>query len=199
MMRSPIFAFGFALCTGLVLTGCTSSSTEFMGDTSKFAVDAKYDGALVYRHPSKATKDYSKVWLDTMEVRFVNPADASEIDPNARQEFIDFWRSEVEKHLVTDRNFTLAKSAGQGTLRLRLALTGVRPAKQGQLFTATAMPGRMDIGSATMEAEAIDSQTGERIFALIDQSATHRPVAANQLEYAKNMIKEWTDRLFKAH
>ncbi len=198
MMRTRIHAFVFALYAGLVLTGCASSSTAFMGDTGKFTADPRHDGALVYRHPGKAVKDYSKVWLDSMEVRFANPSDAGEVDPKAMQEFIAFWRSEVEKHLVTDRNFTLVQAAGPGTLRLRLALTGIRPARQGQLFTATVMPGRLDIGSATMEAEALDSQTGERIFALIDQSATQRPVAADQLEYAKSTIKEWTDRLFKA-
>ncbi len=77
-----------------------------------------------------------------------------------------------------------------------MALTGIRPAKQSQLFTATVLPGRMDIGTATFEAAALDSKTRERIFAIIDQSATHRPTGANELEYAKGAIKEWTDRLF---
>lgn len=189
-----------ALITATVvgMAGCSSASTDFLGDTSKLAADPKFDGALVYRHPTKTAKDYPKVWLETTQVRFANPSDANEADPKATQEFIDFWRSEIERHLVTGRNFTLVKEAGPGTLRFRLAITGVQPAKAGQLFTATAMPGRLDLGTATLEAEALDSQNGERIFALIDQSATRRPTNANRLEYAKATIKEWTDRLFAA-
>lgn len=79
-----------------------------MGDTSKFAVDSKFGGALVYRHPTKPAKDYPKVWLDSAEVLFANPSSTGDAYPKELQEFIAFWRGEVEKHLA-GRNFTRAQ------------------------------------------------------------------------------------------
>ena len=148
MTISLVSRLGLVIAFVVAAGGCGSApSSSFLGDTSRFGADPRLEHALVYRHPSRSARDFRKVWLDTIEVQFANPSDAKEVDVAGMKEFIAFWRRETEAQLKVTHE--LASSPGEGTLRMRMALTRVLPAKPGQMFTPITTPTRLDLATAT--------------------------------------------------
>ena len=99
------------------------------------------------------------------------------------------------------QHLTLASQPGLDTLRLRVALTQAQGAKVG-LRTATTVIPQMrllgtvgglaadtasTVGSATIEMEAQDSVTGERLAAAVDERA------GTKVLFAKRAYTEWGD------
>ena len=195
MALSRFLRIALIAAATLSAAGCGSTpDSSYLGDTSRFKPDAKLGNALSDRHPTRSPRDFKKVWLDNMEVLFANSAEAREVDAASLKEFIAFWRSETESHLKASHE--LATGPGEGTLKLRMALTHVHPAKSGQMITPITSPTRVDLATATLEAEAVDSVSGERILAVIDRNAGHRAAGEDRLSYSKKTIKAWMDRLF---
>jgi len=73
------------------------------------------------------------------------------------------------------------------------------------IHPATKLSG-LGLGGASMEAEALDSQTGERVFAVVDTRQGKRMsigAGLSEFGHAKQVIEHWVERFVsrvdKAH
>ncbi len=91
-------------------------------------------------------------------------------------------------------------------MRLRAALTDIKKTKPAMNISPGTKLSGIGLGGASMEAEALDSQTGERVFVVVDaRPGTLLAIAPglDPLGHAKQVIRYWikrfVNRIDKAH
>jgi hypothetical protein len=186
-----------ALATALAVTGCAPKSgfSGFLGDYSQLARDPFLDNSLAYTNPSKDLKQYTKFILEPFVVHFAPDADGTAIDPGDLKMLADYWRDETVKAL--SRHYTVVTEPGPGVLRLRAAITGIK--KNVSLASVRSITRAPDIGlgGASMEAEALDALTGERVAAVVDsRSGSALGITGQRQMYddAKEIMRLWVER-----
>lgn len=184
-----------------VLAGCQSSKTAysgFLGDYSGFRASAEVKGALVYTHPTLTLKSYDKFMIDPVIVHFAPNAKGTAMDPAKVKKLTDYVREQLSNGL--SKRYQVVTSPGPGVLRLRVALTDIKktiPAMN--IHPGTKLSG-VGIGGASMEAEALDSQTGDRVRAVVDsRKGDVMAIGAGlkPLGHAKQVIDYWIERFVK--
>ncbi len=197
---SSVVFVSFILC-GVFLSGCQSSKTAhsgFLGDYSGLRASSEYEGALVYKHPRITLKDYNKFMIDPILVHFAPNAKGTALDPTKVAQLTDYAAEQLRESL--SKRYQVVSAAGPGVLRLRIALTDIKktiPAMN--IHPGTKLSG-VGIGGASMEAEAIDSQSGERVLAVVDSgkgSFMAFKAGLESLGHAKEVIKTWAERFVK--
>jgi hypothetical protein len=162
-------ACAVVLATALGLGGCAPKSgfSGFLGDYSKLERDAFLDNSLAYTNPTKDLKQYTKFMLDPVVVHFAADAEGVAIDPADLKMLADYWRDEAVKAL--SRHYTI--------------VTEPTP--------------DIGLGGASMEAEGLDAQTGERVTAVVDsRSGSVLGVTGPRQPYddAKEIMRLWAER-----
>ena len=173
----------------LLATSCATThavrhvkTSGFLGDYSQLQPGGDGEPALIYRQAA-AGPGYAKLLIDPV-VAYAGPGSRlHKLSPEDRQALLDYFHAALREQLGQD--FALAETAGPGTLRLRVALTDARGSKILLDTLSTVVPVGLAIsalqrvalgqtatsGRATIEAEVLDSQTGERRVALVDGRA----------------------------
>ena len=107
----------------------------------------------------------------------------------------DYWRDETVKAL--SRHYTVVTEPGPGVLRVRAAITGIkRNVPLGSVRSITKAPD-IGLGGASMEAEALDAQTGKRVAAVVDsRSGAALGITGQRQTYddAKEIKRLWAER-----
>ncbi len=194
------------VCPAL-LTGCQTykaANSGFLEDYSKLSSSPEVEDALYYQDPAKSLKEYDKFMVDPVLVHFAPNAKGTALDPAKLKTLTDYARDEAVNALSV--RYTVVKAPGPGVLRLRAAITDIKKTKPAMnIHPATKLSG-IGLGGASMEAEALDSQTGERVFAVVDTRQGDRiaiRAGLSQLGHAQQVIKHWIDRFVsrvdKAH
>lgn len=191
-MRS-LSSFTLKSLTGLLLLvclSCTSPPKEkvlnfsgFLGDYSGFRPSPDGSGSWTYQRPALDLTPYRTLMVDPLVVWNNPDPQKGGINP------VDLWqlqltfRDRIVKAL--GNGFPVVDHPGPHVLRLRAALTdvmGTRPHSNlnapGPLLplvndllvqsTETLTSTRFLIGQATLEAELLNSQTGERLIGYIE-------------------------------
>jgi hypothetical protein len=131
-------------------------------------------------------------------VHFAPNAKGTALDPAKLKKLSDYAYDEVAKAL--SERYTVVTAPGPGVLRLRTALTDIKKTTPAlNIHPATKLSG-LGLGGASMEAEALDSQTGERVFAVVDTRQGDRLAIAAGLDplgHAKQVIRHWIERFVK--
>ena len=195
-----------AMSTGL-LTGCQAHKAAysgFLGDYSKLQPNPEVEDALYYQAPGKSLGDYDKFMIDPVLVHFAPNAKGTALDPAKLKQLTDYAYDEVRKGL--SERYSVVDAPGPGVLRIRAALTDIKKTKPAMnIHPATKLSG-IGLGGASMEAEGLDSQTGERVLAVVDTRAGNRlsiGAGLDPLGHAKQVIRHWVERFVtrvdKAH
>ena len=186
-----------AMSSGL-LTGCQVQKTAysgFLGDYSKLRPSPEVEDALYFQNPAKSLKDYDKFIIDPVLVHFAPNAKGTALDPAKLKKLTDYAYDEAAKAL--SQRYAVVNVAGPRVLRLRTALTDIKKTKPAMnIHPATKLSG-IGLGGASMEAEALDSQTGECVFAVVDTRQGNRlsiGAGLSELGHAQQVIKHWIDR-----
>jgi hypothetical protein len=192
-------AFG-AVCVvaiALGVGGCAPKGghSGFLGDYSKLERDAFLDDSLSYTNPTTDLKQYTKFIIEPIVVQFAPNADGIAVDPADLKMLADYWRDEAVKAL--SRKYTVVTEPGPGVLRVRAAITGIK--KNVPLASVGSITKAPDIGlgGASMEAEALDSQNGERVAAVVDtRSGSALGITGRRQTYddAKEIMRLWVER-----
>jgi hypothetical protein len=170
----------------------------FLSDYSQLKPSPEFDGALSYQNPARNLKEYAKFMLDPVLVHFAPNARGGAIDPEKLDQLIDFFEEELAKAL--SKKYQVVDEPGSGVLRLRAAITDVQltwPTYQIDPKSKTLVIG---LGGASMEGEAIDSQTGERVLAVVDSRRGRRLTieeGMDELGHAKQVMQYWIRRFIK--
>ena len=97
--------------------------------------------------------------------------------------------------------FALSDAPGEGVARVRIAVTDVRPSKPLFDIVPHSKILGLNQGGATIEAEMVDSVSGEQIVAMVDRGWGNRlrPLPKfDTLDDARKVIDEWM-RVFRSN
>ncbi len=121
------------------------------------------------RRNMDALGNYERVMIDPVVVHFRKGAEGTWVSPERLDKVTKYIRDALVSAL--EDRYPIVDEPGEGVLRVRLAVTDLRPAQKYRTpdadqhaFKAWA---NSRPGAATTEGEAIDSVSGERVAALI--------------------------------
>ncbi len=182
-------------------TGCQAQKAAysgFLGDYSKLRPSSVVEDALYFADPSMNLKDYDKFMLDPVIVHFAPDAQGTAFDPAKLGVLTEFARDEAVAAL--SKRYSVVERPGPGVLRIRVALTDIKKSIPAMnIHPATKLSG-VGLGGASMEAEAIDSVSGRRVFAVVDTRQGSRfalTAGLSELGHAKQVITHWVERFVK--
>jgi hypothetical protein len=156
------------------------SPSGFLGDYSDFV---REDGSetLIYEKPGVTLKPYSRVLLEPVHVTLDPKAGSQPVDPAELAALADYLHDAL---VIAVRDaYPLADAPAPDVLTLRILLTDVVPTKPA-LNTAgnVLLPVRaasaakravtgtdLFVGQVAIEAELLDSVSGERLIAIVDR------------------------------
>ncbi len=169
-MRREIHRASWAALVLLVLGGCDTpmpAHSGFLDDYPRMRPSPRIAGAWGWWHPQKRISDYRKIMIDPVTV-FLHPqAQSRGVNPDELKELADYFRAEMVSRIRSSGKYEIVRRAGPGVLRIRAAITDVKPGKV--LLNVTPVVGAtgVGVGGASMEAECLDTESGERILAVI--------------------------------
>ena len=180
------------------LTGCgkkKAAHSGFLGDYSQLEADARLEGALVYINPRRGLADFDRVMVSPVGIHFAPNAEGIGIDPVKLAELTQYATEHLRAMLA--QRYQVVDSPGPGVLHFRAALTDIKKADGAwNILPQTKLMG-VGLGGASMEAEAVDSITGERIVAVVDTRSGERLSleGLGGMDHAKQAIRYWIDDL----
>ena len=196
-----------ALVVLVFLSGCTStklSKSGFLDDYSGLSESEVYKGMWVEHSLTKDIGDYSKFIVDPVIVYFKPRKGAAKYNPkkigvNAEKlaELTSYFHDEMESAL-SDKGYKVVDRPGEGILRIRLAITDVDANLPILNVYGYQTVTGIGLGGASMEGEALDSVTHERIVAVVDrQKGKVFPGMKAPTDMAKEALKNKLDSLSK--
>jgi len=200
---------GGLVILGLVATvvaiGCTATRemrreptmSGFLGDYSQLAKNPDYAAKLVYIRPGVQWSRYKAIQLASAGL-YLNP-ETTGMSEEDKDRLAGMLYTTMSDDL--DKYFTQVKTPGPGTIRLRVALTQAQGAMVVARTVTTVIPQlrlvstivglsadvAKTVGTATVEMEAVDSVTNERLAAAVDERAGTKAL------FAKRSYQEWGD------
>jgi hypothetical protein len=171
------------------LAGCASTqpsartpSSSFLSDYSR--LESVSDTSHRYINPKYNLGDYSKFIVDRVEVRFPSGHETGIGDWDELEKLRTYMRSAMVKEI--GYNWKVVSQPGPATARIRIALTNVKSASI------------LELGGVSMEAEIVDTQTGEQIAALIDSRRRGRQLGEYyKWDAAKAIMDEWARQFYR--
>lgn len=186
-----------AVGVALILGGCAKKvqETGFLSDYSKLQ---KESGSSLRYVNEAAVDKYSTFIIDPVKVVYL--ADVKDKDRLTEKQETDLtnymYRKIVEA--VQDAGKKIGNEPGPGIARVRVALTDADSTSFINMLPQASLLG-VGIGGAAMEAEVVDSVTGEQIGAVIDSDKGGRIPFTNLGTWtaAKKVMDDWAERFQK--
>ena len=156
-MRSSILVPLLAL-----LSACASTAADppqlsgFLGDHPALAPSPRDPEIWVWARGNADYSVYDSILFDPVQTVVAGKEDDPEL-----HNLGDLLRSCVASEL--EGGYEIVTAPGTGTLRFRMALTGVVPATGDTSPQARDATARFDLGGASMELEVSDATSGERL------------------------------------
>lgn len=179
-----VFVLGM-MCLG----GCSSkpelTHTGFLSDYSQLRVvnDSKM------RFESPAAARYDRFIVDPVRVELQGDSLSSADRSEAMRHFNTKLREAVQSS-----GHTVVTTPGPGVARVRVALTGVTKSTWWQKVHPASRMAGAGTGGAAMEAEVVDSVTGEQIGAVVQAGSGNQFdfTSFSTLADVKSAIDGWT-------
>lgn len=189
----------------LDLTGCGTTRgrrgavepSGFLGDYSQLQPREGYEAQEVYIDPNADWSAYRAVELDSVSLWATEGT--TKLSPQEQQMLTDLFYKALHEEL--GKRFVLADRPGADVLRVRAALTQAKGAKVVMRTVSTLVPQMLligmavglaadtanTVGSVTAELEAVDSISGERLAAAVDDRAGTKRI------FTTRTFKKWAD------
>jgi hypothetical protein len=170
----------FLLATAAWASGRTRQS-GFLEDYPKFTADKERMGAAIYEAPGVDLNAYTKLMIDPVEIWIAPDSKYKGIKPDEVKALADAFRAVLVEAL--EPAYPVVSKPGPGVLGIRMAITNVQLTKKkrgllgytpvGLVISAGIknLGDNMSLQDANIEVELLDSETNERIGALIDQQS----------------------------
>jgi hypothetical protein len=170
----------------ILLTGAAWAKSDvkrsgFIENYPAFEADADRKGAQVYRKAGVDLKKYTKIMIDPVEIWISPKSKYKGIKPDDLKVLADTFRQSIIDAL--EPTYPVVSKPGPDVLGIRIAITNVLIMKKKRgllgytpvgLVVSTAkktLGDNMSIEEAVIEAELLDSQSNERLGALMDQQS----------------------------
>ena len=159
----------------------STSTAGFLRDYSQLKEGGEGKALLVYIDPKADIKSYTRILMDPVLLYSSEDDSMKDVAKADRKKLMDYADAAIREHLAKD--YVFVGEPGPGVMRLRVALTEtehsyvaldtistVLPIGLALAGLQTAATGSCSfVGSAGVEAEMLDSQTGKRLFAAVDR------------------------------
>jgi len=170
----------------------------FLGDYSQLKPRQGYEVHDVYINPNAAWKSYDSVQIESVTL-WVSDETRS-LKNEERQMLTDLLYKAHNDKLA--ENFKIVDRPGPNVIRVRAALTQAKGARVALRTVSSIVPMMFvmstavglsadvakNVGTATLEAELLDSVTAERLAAAVDQRAGTKSILAG-----KRTFQKWGD------
>lgn len=162
-----------ALClASCLLVGCASVGppplSGFLGNYEEFRVDPRDASLLWWERADFDWRRYRGVMLDPVTICFHPLASDRRIRPDELVRLTEAFRDAVVAELGQD--YVVTDEPAPDVLRVRCAITDVVPVQPVvNLVSELSLFVAVDIGGAAIEVEFLDSTSGERLAAGVDQ------------------------------
>lgn len=211
-MKRQGWIYLLVLVTGLALAGCAAGGMKdvkesgFLNDYSQLKPGGKDQAALVYIKPNFNFKPYDKIMFDRVEVVLSDQAESKVIDPALLKEMTDYYQKALLD--AVKGGYQVVDQPGPDVLRVRTAITEVKPSKPVADTMSTILPigwvvagatkvasdDNMGTGEASSEMEVLDSKTGERLAAAVDRRQGGKSVFRGKWDDTKDALEYWAKR-----
>ncbi len=197
MMRSTATVAAAVLAS--LLAGCGKDKVAhsgFLNDYSNFR-QIEQD-TLFYRDTAAQLSRYDKFIIDPISVHFAPNAEGTAIDPATLAEAMRYFE-QVLKETLEKHGHEVVTTPGRNTIRIRTAITDIKLTKgEWNILPQTKLLG-IGLGGASMEAEAVDTQTGRRVLAIVVTSTGGGldVEGFSSLDDVKEVMRAWVDDLIK--
>lgn len=193
-MKMRITVLAAVFVSAAIVGGCGSrrrAPVGFLSDYSKLQIESKT--AMVYINKAALGK-YDKFIISPVQARLYEDVDISDEDLSLLQQYI--YRAvfnEIEK------KYKVVQQPGEGVARIRIALTNLKESNVAlNVIPHTKLMG-LGLGAASMEAEVLDSITGEQIGAAVRSQSGNQFSLDGYSKWsdAKSIIDKWASNLGK--
>lgn len=174
------------LATVLVLCGCSTTTAPsaqsvefsgFLGDYKGLETGGPDSAVYFYAKPGLSLADYTRVIIEDPEI-LLSEETLEDIEDEDIATVVAFAKQAGESFQEV---IPVTEEPGPGVLRVRWAITDLKPASKANIATGLLLPARvvskaLKVGTGTylfvgqigVEAEVVDSVTGERLIAGVD-------------------------------
>jgi len=198
MMRSTAAAVTAVVLASL-LAGCGKDRVAYSGFLNDYTNFRQIEqNTLFYRDTGAELSRYDKFIIDPVIVHFAPNAEGTAIDPATLAEAVRYFE-QVLKETLEEHGHEVVTTPGRDTIRIRTAITDIKLTKgEWNILPQTKLLG-IGLGGASMEAEAIDTQTGRRVLAIVVTSTGGALDAEGfgSLDDVKQVMRAWVDDLIK--
>lgn len=178
-------ALALSLAVAVAAPASTWAQSSPSGFIQNLPADMKTDpagpGSMRWQSPSTGLAAYSKILLEPLIIYVAPDSEEKGLDPEALKSLADWFREIVINKL--EPAYPVVDKPGPGVLVLRPALTNLNLKHQGRGVLQTVTPvgwlvyaardahsKRYSVEKATLEVEALDGVSGERVAILIDRA-----------------------------
>jgi hypothetical protein len=187
-----------AIIVGLavMLGGCAkkAQTTGFLSNYKN--LEAISDNTLRYIGPNVG--QYSKFILDPITVKCYDEKTANKVKPEDVKHLEEFLYTQIIKDKPADR-YEIVSTPGPGVARMRIAVTNLEKSSPAlNILPWTKLTG-VGLGQASVEMEAVDSQTGEQLAAAIVSDTGSRFSLSGLSKWGdvEAVMKDWAKRIWK--
>ena len=152
----------------------------FLSDYSKLEKLGSDNPALLYVNTDTISGKYSRIMIDPIQMYGPTNGALARLSKQDQQRLVDYLDASLRVYLTN--NYALVNQPGPGVMRLRMAITEARGANVPFDVLSTVVPiglvisetkriatgAHTAVGKAGLECEALDSVTGQRLFAFVD-------------------------------
>lgn len=184
-----------------------SPTSGFLGDYSDLAPGPNDDLLWVYRREAGVLARYGAFLFEPVLVFFDAESAGGGIDPQELGELADFLRQRAIEELEKG-GFAIVDEPGPGVVRVRAAITGVKPIQPARNLGTKAvgmsvglglLVPSVDVGSASIEMEMLDAETGERLVAVVASREGRRffnlKASSTRWGDTKAALGKWAEQL----
>jgi len=205
--RSACLALAILVLASLALSGCgiirptrgrhfqETEHSGFLGNYSQLAPREGFDAQEVYVSPSAAWSHYSAIYIESATLWIKD--EKKQPDPKDQKMLTDMLYKSMSEKL--GEKFKLVNEPGPGVIKLRMALTEAKGARVALNTVTTVIPQLRAVstiaglgtdtaalvGAASLEAEATDAITNDRLAAVVDSRAGTKGIT--------RMLSKWAD------
>jgi len=202
----------FCLMLAGLLGGCAAGGMKkvekagFLDDYSQLKPGGEDRAALLYIKPGVNLKPYDKIMFERVAVMLSPEADYKVIDPALLKELTDYYQNALINAFKD--GYQVVDQPGPGVLRVRVAITDVKPSKPVANTMSSIVPIGMAVaavtkvasdenvgtGEAATEMEVLDAVSGERLAAAVDRRQGGKMAFRGKWTDTKDAFDFWAKR-----
>lgn len=175
-----------------------AARTGFLKDYSQLAPHPEVDGRFRYINPNIDASKYNKFIVDPVAINLSKKGRERNIDAKEMKKLAKYFRKRIAVEL--NKGYQIVRRPGPNVIRIRTSISDVDKTNPFlNIHPVTKLMGG-GLGGAGAEMELVDSLTGQRIAAAIDnQKGSRLSMGAGLTWYgnAKEVMENWAKDLKK--